>query len=168
MKLKQTKEKIRETHFVSPLGVLKIVADNDGIRSISFADDSEEPSPDNSAHPVLQRCTKELQEYFSGRRKDFSVPLTLDGSGFQCRVWEEVMKVPYGRTASYREIAEKLGDLGAVRAVGAANGANKIPIIIPCHRVIGNSGELTGYAGGLVRKRLLLQLEQGTIQKTLF
>ena len=168
MKPKQTSEKIAEAWLASPLGMLKIVADDDGIRSISFAEESEILSSNNSPHPMLQRCVAELREYFSGRRRDFSVPLTLDGSSFQCRVWEEVMKIPYGRTVSYREIAEKLGDLGAVRAVGAANGANKIPIIIPCHRVIGNSGELTGYAGGIVRKQKLLQLEQGTVQKTLF
>lgn len=168
MKPEQTKKKITETQFASPLGILRIAADDDGIISISFAEGSENLSSNNSPHPVLQRCVGELREYFLGQRKNFSVPLKLDGSGFQCRVWEEVMKIPYGKTVSYRGIAAKLGDLGAVRAVGAANGANKIPIIIPCHRVIGNSGQLTGYAGGIVRKQKLLQLEQGTVQKTLF
>lgn len=168
MKYKQTLEKLSEAYFQSWFGRLKIVSCDVGITSITFLEAFEEFPSNNSSHPLLQRCIEELQEYFSGQRKSFSVPIVLNGSDFQCKVWDEVRKIPYGQTVSYKEIAEKWGDVGAVRAVGAANGANKIPIIIPCHRVIGNAGDLTGYAGGIARKQKLLQLEKGAIQKSLF
>lgn len=117
--------------------------------------------------PYLFETFKQLNEYFAGSRKKFDLPVDIEGTEFQKKVWNEVKKIPYGKTKSYKSIAEKLGDVKAIRAVGKANGQNPVPIIIPCHRVIGSDGTLTGYAGGLEIKEKLLEIE-GSISLELF
>ena len=112
--------------------------------------------------PVIEALKTELKEYFRGERKKFSIPLLTAGTDFQNRVWEELQQIPYGETSSYLELAQRMERPEAVRAVAAANGANAISILIPCHRIIGSGGELVGYAGGLRAKELLLNLEKGT------
>jgi len=108
---------------------------------------------------VIEKTIVQMQEYFAGERKEFDIPLLMVGSDFQKSVWRELMQIPYGSTASYLELAKNLGNKNAVRAVASANGANAIAILIPCHRIIGSSGELVGYAGGLPAKKKLLELE---------
>jgi AraC family transcriptional regulator of adaptative response/methylated-DNA-[protein]-cysteine methyltransferase len=112
-------------------------------------------------HELTDRLAEELAEYFGGTRREFSVPLVLAGTPFQRRVWEQLRKIPYGETRSYADIARAVGSPAAVRAVGAANGRNRIAIVIPCHRVINKGGALGGYGGGLDRKQFLLDLERG-------
>ena len=114
-------------------------------------------------NPLLQETRRQLEEYFSATRTGFELPLLLAGSDFQRNVWNELLRVPYGATISYLQLAERIGNRKAVRAVASANGANAISIIIPCHRVIGSNGELVGYAGGLRAKEKLLNLEQGVL-----
>ena len=146
-----------KAYYESELGVIEIVATDNGIASLNFLDKG---LPGNSeAHPHLRQCIVELNEYFRGSRKEFSMELDLEGTGFQKDVWHYLLTIPYGKTIAYGEIADALGDPKVVRAVGAANGSNKIAIIIPCHRVIGKGGALTGYAGGLWRKEWLLKHE---------
>ena len=118
----------------------------------------EKPRQDEDE--VLAETRKQLQEYFAARRKIFSIPLRLQGTEFQCMVWRELQRIPYGETASYGDIAKRIGRPKAVRAIGMANHRNKIPLIIPCHRVIGADGSLTGYAGGLELKKMLLEIEK--------
>ena len=113
------------------------------------------------ASDVLDALRKELKEYFDGKRTKFSVPLEYPGTPFQTKVWDELLKIPYGKTISYEELARRVGSSGAVRAVGTANGMNRIAIVIPCHRVVNKSGKLGGYGGGLRRKEALLKLERG-------
>lgn len=142
----------------SPVGGLRLHASAGLLTRIDFgADAVGTATPD----PILDLAQRELSEYFDGTRTEFSVPIASDGTEFQQKVWNAVRKVPYGQVASYGEIAQRLGYDGTVsRAVGAANGANPIPIIVPCHRIVGSDGTLTGYAGGVERKRILLELEQ--------
>jgi methylated-DNA-[protein]-cysteine S-methyltransferase len=111
------------------------------------------------AHPILEALAQQLAEYWSGRLRTFSLPLDLQGSPFQQRVWQSLMTIPWGKTRTYLEQAEALGDVKSIRAVAAANGRNPVAIVVPCHRVIGSDGSLTGYAGGLQRKRALLEHE---------
>ena len=115
---------------------------------------------EENLNSVLVQCKQELLEYFAGKRKEFSVPFRQAGTEFQQKVWNELLKIPYGKTVSYNFIAESLGDKKSIRAVGASNGKNQISIIVPCHRVIGSDGSLTGYAGGLWRKKWLLNHEK--------
>ncbi|MFP4471167.1 MAG: methylated-DNA--[protein]-cysteine S-methyltransferase [Bacteroidales bacterium] len=117
-------------------------------------------------HPLISETISQLSEYFSGRRQSFQIPLTFAGSAFQQEVWQQLLKIPYGKTVTYMELARKLGNEKSVRAVAAANGANAISIVVPCHRVTGSNGELTGYAGGLAAKRKLLELEGVENKKT--
>ncbi|HEX6875207.1 MAG TPA: methylated-DNA--[protein]-cysteine S-methyltransferase, partial [Nocardioidaceae bacterium] len=118
----------------------------------------------DDAHPILVEAVRQLRAYFAGDLKEFDLPLDPSGSAFQRSVWEQLRKIGYGETASYGEIARRLGMTGAAsRAVGLANGRNPIPIVIPCHRVVGAKGALTGYAGGVERKQALLDLEQGAL-----
>lgn len=117
---------------------------------------------------VLDNLKKQLEEYFSGTRKLFDIPLKLCGTDFQQRVWNELLKIPFGKTLSYLDLSLQLGDKKAIRAVAGANGANAISILVPCHRIIGSNGELTGYAGGLSAKKKLLQLEGSSVQMNLF
>ncbi|MGZ5282235.1 MAG: methylated-DNA--[protein]-cysteine S-methyltransferase [Bacteroidia bacterium] len=155
--------------FLTPIGNLQITATDNAIKSIDFIDnDSITAESLPSLNPLLNECKKQLKEYFSGERKQFSVPLDPDGTDFQKKVWKALIEIPYGKTASYGDLALKLGDKNLMRAVGGANGRNPIAIIIPCHRIIGTSGTLTGYAGGLWRKKWLLDLENPNKQTLLF
>ncbi len=144
----------------SPVGDLLLQTDGVHLTAISFEPCSPPTLTAEPAHPVLVRAKAQVEEYFAGRRRDFDIPLSASGTQFQQKVWATLGTIPYGLTASYGQIAQRLGlPAGASRAVGAANGANPIAIVVLCHRVIGSNGSLTGYAGGLQRKRLLLQLE---------
>jgi len=150
----------------SPLGFTKIVGDDDGIVSITVLN-SEEKITD--IIPVeLEDCVFQLQEYFDGKRKDFDIKLNPEGTDFQKKVWNHLLEIPYGKTLSYLDLSKRLGDIKAIRAVANANGKNPIWIIIPCHRVIGSDGSLTGYAGGLNRKQWLLEHESPYKQQSLF
>lgn len=146
------------TYMESPIGGLRIHVVDDAVTAIDFG---ARPGDDDQASPVAAEAVRQLREYFAGERERFDLPLAARGTPFQHRVWDELVKIPHGSTASYGEIAARLG-LGPVssRAVGSANGANPIPVVVPCHRVIGANGTLTGYAGGLERKQTLLTLEQ--------
>lgn len=143
-------------YYQSPAGILEITGSEQGITSIYFVDEKKENSPDTFC---LSKCISELDEYFEGSRTMFSVNLLPKGTEFQRRVWDELMKIPYGITISYLDLALRLGDRNYMRAVGTANGRNKISIIIPCHRVIGGNGNLIGYSGGLDKKLWLLNHE---------
>lgn len=145
-------------YYESEIGPLKITAASQAITSICFV---EEPAPVEpvAGPPVLADCLLQLDEYFKGKRKIFSLPLEPAASRFQQVVWRQLAAIPYGQTVSYLDIALAIGNRQAVRAVGNANGQNKIAIVIPCHRVIGRNGQLTGYGGGLWRKAWLLQHE---------
>ena len=150
----------------SPLGFTKIVGDDDGIVSITVLN-SEEKITD--IIPVeLEDCVFQLQEYFDGKRKAFDIKLNPEGTDFQKKVWNQLLEIPYGKTLSYLDLSKQLGDIKAIRAVANANGKNPIWIIIPCHRVIGSDGSLTGYAGGLNRKQWLLEHESPYKQTSLF
>jgi len=145
-----------KSYFTSPLGPLLLQCTNEAITMVSFWEGSSEPS---DKHPLLLKCHQQLEEYFSGQRRTFSLPLQLNGTTFQTRVWNALQNIPYGRTISYMDLSKTLGDVKAIRAVGMANGRNTIAILIPCHRVIGSNTKLTGYAGGLWRKQWLLEHE---------
>lgn len=149
----------------SPIGGLRIHACAGLVTAIDFG--ATEPYGVRRPDPLLDEAARQLTEYFAGERKEFDLPLASDGTEFQKRVWSELRRIPYGETASYGEIARRLGyDPAISRAVGAANGANPIPIVVPCHRVIGANGKLTGFAGGLERKKALLDLEQPGLFQT--
>jgi len=148
----------------SPIGKLKLVASDEGLVAILWENDRPRrvrlaDLVENPAHPMLLRTEKELNEYFSHKRKAFTVPLDMRGTYFQKQVWEALLGIPFGETRTYGQLANQLGSPKATRAVGAANGRNPIAIIVPCHRVIGFSGRLTGFAGGLDAKDHLLKLE---------
>lgn len=143
----------------TPIGKLKIIGDEQAIKLVSFVDSEEERSTDGDVPIVVRNCKFQLKEYFEGKRKDFDLPLSPDGTEFQKEVWDELLEIPFGKTSTYAKQAIKLGDLKKIRAVGTANGKNPIAIIIPCHRIIGTDGSLTGYAGGLHRKEWLLKHE---------
>jgi len=148
----------------SPIGKLKLVASDEGLVAILWENDRPRrvrlaDLVENPAHPMLLRTEKELNEYFSHKRKAFTVPLDMRGTYFQKQVWEALLGIPFGETRTYGQLANQLGNPKATRAVGAANGRNPIAIIVPCHRVIGFSGRLTGFAGGLDAKDHLLKLE---------
>lgn len=141
----------------SPIGVLKLSSDELYLKSISF--DAEFIKSELNIPEILIIAQKQLEEYFSGNRKEFDLPIDPEGTEFQHRVWERVAAVGYGSTKSYAEIAREVKSENSSRAVGMANGRNPLPIIIPCHRIIGHNGKLTGYAGGLERKKWLLLRE---------
>lgn len=148
----------------SPVGLLTLIASDSALMAVIWEDDDPKrvrvkSQTEDIKHPVLLEAERQLQEYFSGKRKSFSLKLDLQGTEFQKAVWSELLKIPYGETRSYGELARKIGNAKASRAVGAANGKNPISIIVPCHRVIGSSGKLTGFAGGLLVKEKLLKLE---------
>jgi methylated-DNA-[protein]-cysteine S-methyltransferase len=150
----------------SPVGQLRLVASDKGLVSVLFnGGRGQAKLPDglleqNETHPILRQAEKQLSEYFSGKRKDFHLPLEIKGSVFQTKAWRELQKIPYGGTISYGEQAKRLGDAKKARAAGMANGRNPISIIVPCHRVIGASGALTGFGGGLKVKQYLLDHER--------
>jgi len=146
------------SYLKSPIGQLKITADESSINSILFVFDDTEMEVEND-NEVLEICKEQLKEYFAGVRKEFNVNIHQEGTEFQQKVWAELIKIPYGKTVSYNDIARDIGGRNMMRAVGAANGKNLISIIVPCHRVIGSDGKLTGYAGGMWRKEWLLKHE---------
>jgi methylated-DNA-[protein]-cysteine S-methyltransferase len=150
-------------HYYSPAGILQIRSHGSAITEILRVDEAKELQ---LATPVIDQCIHELDEYFNKGRKFFTVELDPKGTDFQKRVWNELMTIPFGTTVSYEALAIRLGDIKSIRAVAAANGANPIMIIIPCHRVIGKNGELTGYAGGLEAKEWLL-FHEGSLLKQL-
>jgi len=146
----------------SPIGDLLLAGDDDGLSLIGFPKGKmrHDPEPDWIFNEKrLAEACQQLTEYFAGERKEFDLPLQLSGTEFQVQVLEELLRIPYGETTSYGDIAKRIGRPNAMRAVGAANGRNPIPIVIPCHRVIGSSGDLTGFGGGLDTKEALLRLE---------
>lgn len=151
----------------SPLGFAKIIGgEEDGISAITILD-SEEKVTD--IIPIeLEDCVIQLNEYFEGSRKQFNLKLNPQGTDFQKKVWKQLEQIPYGKTTSYLELSKKLGNLKAIRAVANANGKNPLWIVVPCHRVIGSDGSLTGYAGGLHRKKWLLEHESPYKQQSLF
>lgn len=156
---------MHSTVLSTPLGPVRITSNGTAITSVLFLDEEAEPTQTPN-DPLLLECARQLEAYFSGSLTQFNLPLSPAGTAFQQRVWEMLQQVPFGRTASYGTLAHRLGDPNLTRAVGAANGCNPIAIIIPCHRIIGADGSLTGYAGGLWRKQWLLRHESG--QKELF
>lgn len=150
----------------SPLGFTEIMGDSDGISAITVLN-SEETLTDVIPE-CLQDCVYQLNEYFEGTRTHFDLQINLEGTPFQKKVWNELKTIPYGKTLSYLELSRQLGDVKAIRAVANANGKNPLWIVIPCHRVIGSDGSLTGYAGGLHRKKWLLEHESPYKQQSLF
>ena len=146
----------------SPIGPLTLVERNGALAGVYVEDHRARPTDEAAAEPtgVLAEAARQLEEYFAGERTTFDVPLDLGGTDFQRRVWACLQQIPYGETATYGELARELGSPGAARAVGLANGRNPVSILVPCHRVVGSSGKLVGYAGGLNRKQLLLELER--------
>jgi methylated-DNA-[protein]-cysteine S-methyltransferase len=152
------------TEMESPVGALRLVSDGQALTSLMFDPQHQPVGERDDAHPVLAEAVAQLEAYFAGDRKDFDLPLAAAGTPFQQRVWAALREIGYGETATYGEIARRLGmPPGASRAVGLANGRNPIAIVVPCHRVIGSNGKLTGYAGGLDRKERLLSLEQSVL-----
>lgn len=147
-----------EAYYGSPLGPMRIAGSEAGISAIEFC--SGQPPAQTGPHPSLHHCLQQLDEYFQGRRRNFSFELDLSGTEFQEKVWRQVLKIPFGATASYAEIARRIGHEKAFRAVGRANGQNRLAIVVPCHRLIGSDGQLTGYGGGLWRKAWLLEHER--------
>ncbi|EXB49673.1 methylated-DNA--[protein]-cysteine S-methyltransferase [Acinetobacter sp. 1000160] len=152
----------------SPVGVLKLVAHDQALVAVMWDNEDHKrvrlaELVEDRQHPILHKVKQQLQEYFAGQRQQFDLPLDFQGTAFQQQVWQALLNIPYGETRSYKEIAVQLGNAKAVRAVGAANGKNPISIIAPCHRVIGSSGALVGFAGGLDKKQILLSLEQSQI-----
>lgn len=155
--------------MTSPVGPLEIRSDGESITHVLFHDGPPVQPDDEDLTPVLAEAKRQLVDYFAGDLKEFSLPLAARGTDFQRRVWAELEEIPYGATVSYGEVARALGmPMGASRAVGLANGSNPIAIVVPCHRVIGANGTLTGYAGGLERKKFLLDLEARDLQPELF
>ena len=152
--------------IASPLGTLEISGDLNGISAVTFL---EEESPQSEKIPdVLKTAVIQLQEYFDGNRTDFDLKLNPQGTDFQKRVWQELSQIPFGKTTSYLQMAKNLGDPKVIRAAASANGKNPIAIIIPCHRVIGSDQSMTGYAGGIWRKKWLLAHESPVTQQSLF
>jgi methylated-DNA-[protein]-cysteine S-methyltransferase len=157
-----------ETVYInSPLGITKIVGDEDGVSVISVSDvGTNEVSQE--IPKVLKEAVSQLEEYFDKKRTHFDFKLNPQGTEFQQKVWKSLLEIPYGKTISYMDQTKKLGDVKAIRAVASANGKNPLWIVVPCHRVIGTNGSLTGYAGGLSRKKWLLEHENPTTQQSLF
>ena len=150
------------TTLESPVGTLLLAGDSQALRMVSFESSkhAEPPQADwKQDRAPFAEVIRQLRAYFRGERKEFDLPLAPEGTEFQLRVWNRLRTIPYGETISYAQLAERIGNPKAVRAVGLANGSNPIPIIIPCHRVIGSDGSLTGFGGGLPTKKMLLELE---------
>ena len=146
------------SYYCSPIGTIEIIGNEQGLLALGFV--PKEPPASLPASPAWKRAVQELDEYFRGKRTKFSLGLVLQGTEFQIEVWRRLLEIPYGETVSYSQVAEAMGRPKAVRAVGMANAVNKIGIVIPCHRVIGRDGGLTGYGGGLWRKEWLLAHER--------
>lgn len=146
-------------YLETPIGQLKIVGDGDALKMVIFTEGDEKESLEELT-PIVANAKEQLKEYFEGKREKFDLELSPEGTDFQRSVWDELLKVPFGKTSTYAKQSIKLGDIKKIRAVGTANGKNPISIIIPCHRIIGSDGSLTGYAGGLHRKEWLLKHER--------
>ncbi|MGE8570519.1 MULTISPECIES: methylated-DNA--[protein]-cysteine S-methyltransferase [Acinetobacter] len=149
----------------SPVGQLKLVAHETALVAVLW--ENENPNRvrlaalvEDLQHPILLKTAQQLNEYFAGKRQQFDLPLDFEGTAFQQQVWQALLTIPFGETRSYKQIAEQIGNVKAVRAVGAANGKNPISIIAPCHRVVGANGKLVGFAGGLENKEILLKIEK--------
>jgi len=154
--------RIYYTTMDSPVGTLRLVAEEVGLRMVWFVRGRKDEKPDaewKEDAAFFTDVMRQLNAYFAGELKEFEIPRLMEGTEFQKRVWKALLTIPYGETMSYGELAKKIGAPKAVRAVGAANGQNPIPIIVPCHRVIGSDGSLTGFGGGLENKKKLLELE---------
>ena len=148
------------TAMDSPVGRLVLMAEDDAITAVGFSEQAPHGAVRDDDRPLLVAAREQLAEYFSGQRREFDLPLRLRGTPFQQRVWQALREIPYGSTAGYGVLAARLGlSPGSARAVGMANGANPVAIVVPCHRVVGSNGKLVGYAGGLDRKRTLLGIE---------
>ena len=148
------------TYYESPIGLLKIGGTDQYIGELSFVDESDQMEHgEPGITEVMHQCTEELIEYFHGTRRNFTIPVHQEGTDFQKRVWNELLGIAYGKTISYMDLAKKKGDPKVIRAAASTNGKNKIVIIVPCHRVIGSDRSLTGYSGGMWRKKWLLQQE---------
>jgi methylated-DNA-[protein]-cysteine S-methyltransferase len=160
----------KTTYYKTPIGIAKIIGDKNGIQSVSVLDeDIVDTALLNLSVPYcLQECVVQLEEYFKGKRASFGLTVNPKGTDFQKKVWQSLLQIPYGKTRSYLEQSKALGDVKAIRAVASANGKNPLWIIIPCHRVIGSDGSLTGYAGGIWRKKWLLNHENPVKQQSLF
>lgn len=153
-------------YISTPLGTAKLEGSANGLAAVSVLDTEEIPTA--VIPEVLEDAVYQLREYFEGQRENFNLSLNLQGTPFQQGVWKELLNIPYGKTMSYLDLSKKLDDVKAIRAVAAANGKNPLWIIVPCHRVIGSDGSLTGYAGGLHRKKWLLAHENPVKQQSLF
>jgi methylated-DNA-[protein]-cysteine S-methyltransferase len=149
---------ISTTYYSSPIGLIEITGNEEGITTLYFVDKITNNT--TKIHPALKECVYQLEEYFKGIRKEFGLKLNPKGSDFQKKVWNQLNTIPFGKTKSYLEISKQIGDSNAARAVGSANGSNPVSILIPCHRVIGSTGKLIGYGGGLWRKEWLLNHEK--------
>jgi methylated-DNA-[protein]-cysteine S-methyltransferase len=147
-------------YYESPIGLIEIGGTSDGITSLFFV---EERRPGVATNEMCEKAVTQISEYFAGTRQEFDLPIALEGTEFQQQVWQELQNIPFGQTVSYGDLARSIGKPSAVRAVGAANGDNPVSIIVPCHRVIGSDGGLTGYGGGLERKQWLLKHEGGLL-----
>ena len=157
-------ESKQTTYYKTPIGIAKIEGDENGIQAITVLDDEivfAEEIPN-----YLKDCVQQLDEYFKGKRSTFNLKLNPQGTPFQQKVWQGLLAIPFGKTMSYLQLAQKLGDVKAIRAVASANGKNPLWIVVPCHRVIGTDGSLTGYAGGLWRKKWLLAHENPSKQQS--
>ena len=155
-----------ETAYIkTPLGITKILGDENGISVVSVSDEGE---ISDTIPVVLQETVSQLNDYFEGKRTAFTFKMNPSGTEFQRKVWQALLEIPFGKTMSYLELSKKLGDVKAIRAVASANGKNPLWIVVPCHRVIGTDGSLTGYAGGLWRKKWLLEHENPSTQQSLF
>ena len=158
--------KLSKAQLKTPLGIAEIFGDEAGISKIVIA--GEKPFLSEEIPTELKEAVFQLEAYFSGELKDFNLKLNPEGTAFQKKVWAALQEIPFGKTCSYLELSKKLGDVKAIRAVATANGKNPLWIVIPCHRVIGSDGSLTGYAGGLWRKKWLLDFENPPLQQELF
>ncbi|WP_222982853.1 methylated-DNA--[protein]-cysteine S-methyltransferase [Flagellimonas meishanensis] len=152
-------------YLQTPIGIAEFKGHEEGLTSITVIDENR---PFGIVPEVLEDAVYQFREYFEGTRKHFDLTLNPEGTDFQKKVWNALMKIPYGKTISYLELSKQLGDVKAIRAVAAANGKNPLWIVVPCHRVIGSNGDLTGYAGGLHRKKWLLEHENPAKQQSLF
>ena len=163
-------QETQTTYYKTPIGIAKIIGDKNGIESISVLneDDFSEKLTEVKIPECLQDCVVQLEEYFAGTRTDFNLKLNPKGTEFQQNVWQELLKIPFAKTRSYLEQSKALGNVKAIRAVASANGKNPIWIVIPCHRIIGSDGSLTGYASGIWRKKWLLDHENPVKQQSLF
>lgn len=153
------------TYLETPVGIITITADQKAVTQVHFADRVPDSAVEKPQSALLKKALSQLSEYFAGTRTTFDFPIRPEGTAFQLRVWDELLKIPFGHTASYLEMARRLGDEKCIRAAATANGKNPLAIVIPCHRVIGADGKLVGYGGGLWRKKILLQHEMSLVKR---